>query len=106
MVITMLKCELCKIILDETDLIDEKCPECGQKPVLMCKNDRGICSHPGEDQFGVLLYCPLCGALCCPVCGCHDVMALSRITGYIQDIGGFNAAKAQEVKDRMHYDVA
>jgi hypothetical protein len=100
------KCELCKHILDESDLEDGLCPDCHTKPACMCKADKGICSHPGEDQFGIIAYCPECSRPCCPVCGSHDVMILSRITGYIQDVGGWNSAKAQELKDRDHYNVA
>jgi hypothetical protein len=101
----MHKCELCKLILKDEDLIEGKCPECKTKPVSMCKNDRGSCSHPGEEQFGIIAYCPECKAPCCPICGSHDVLIVSRITGYYSDVGGWNAAKAQELKDRSRYDV-
>ena len=100
------KCMVCKVVLYEEHLVDGKCHVCGIKPEKMCPRDRAKCSHPAEDIFGVLDYCPTCHKPICPICGCHDVMILSRITGYIQDVGGFNAAKAQELKDRTHYTVA
>jgi hypothetical protein len=99
------KCKACMFIIKEEDLEEGACPECGRKPEKMCKNDRMSCSHPHEDVSSIIKYCDECGEPMCPVCGCHDVLILSRITGYIQDLKGFNAAKFQEVKDRTRYDV-
>jgi anaerobic ribonucleoside-triphosphate reductase len=31
---------------------------------------------------------------------------VSRVTGYLQDVSGWNAGKRQELKDRMRYSVA
>jgi anaerobic ribonucleoside-triphosphate reductase len=42
----------------------------------------------------------------CPECGSHDVTQISRVTGYLQDVSGWNASKQQELKDRMRYSVA
>jgi anaerobic ribonucleoside-triphosphate reductase len=42
----------------------------------------------------------------CPICGSHDVAQVSRITGYLGDVAGWNAAKRQELKDRVHVEVA
>jgi hypothetical protein len=95
----------CKVVLKESDLEEGRCPVCNTKPEKMCSLDKVTCSHPSEDMSGLIDYCPECGRMRCPICGCHDVMCLSRITGYIQDVTGFNAAKAQEVKDRTHYQV-
>jgi anaerobic ribonucleoside-triphosphate reductase len=39
----------------------------------------------------------------CPDCGNHNVSQLSRVTGYIGDVGGWNNAKKQELKDRKRY---
>lgn len=48
--------------------------------------------------------CLLCGANCCPVCDSHNnVIPLSRVTGYIQSVDGFNSGKKQELKDRKRY---
>jgi len=95
----------CKLVLNESDLIEGKCPVCNIQPIKMCSHDRVTCSQPGEDISGIIAYCPECGEPCCPICGCEDVLILSRITGYIQDVKGFNAGKAQELKDRTHYNV-
>jgi len=42
----------------------------------------------------------------CPKCGSENVQHLSRITGYLQNVEGWNAGKKQELKDRQRYDVA
>ena len=48
----------------------------------------------------------LCGKPVCPECGSHDVVQVSRVTGYLQDVSGWNAGKQQELKDRTRYSVA
>jgi hypothetical protein len=102
--LSMFKCELCKHILQSEDLIEGKCPECHTEPVSMCSADIGSCKHPGEDQFGVLKFCPICGAACCPICNSHDIEQISRITGYLSAISGWGNGKVAELKDRVHYD--
>jgi anaerobic ribonucleoside-triphosphate reductase len=32
-------------------------------------------------------------------------MQISRVTGYLQDVAGWNAGKQQELKDRVRYSV-
>ncbi|MEA1984489.1 MAG: anaerobic ribonucleoside-triphosphate reductase [Euryarchaeota archaeon] len=39
----------------------------------------------------------------CENCGSSNVEQLSRVTGYIQSVSGWNAAKKQELEDRMRY---
>ena len=39
----------------------------------------------------------------CPNCGSENVEHLSRVTGYIQAVSGWNNGKKQELKDRMRY---
>ncbi len=39
----------------------------------------------------------------CENCGSANVEQLSRVTGYIQSVSGWNAAKKQELEDRMRY---
>ncbi len=39
----------------------------------------------------------------CPRCDSRDVDHISRITGYLQAVSGWNAAKQQELKDRKRY---
>ncbi len=41
----------------------------------------------------------------CPICGYHDVAQVSRITGYLGDVARWNAAKRQELKDRVRVEV-
>ena len=41
----------------------------------------------------------------CPNCGSTNVEHLSRVTGYLQDVSGWNAGKQQELKDRKRYKV-
>jgi len=40
----------------------------------------------------------------CPSCGSDDVDHISRITGYLQAVSGWNSAKRQELKDRKRYN--
>ncbi len=40
----------------------------------------------------------------CPSCGSPDVEHISRITGYLQAVSGWNNAKRQELRDRKRYD--
>lgn len=49
--------------------------------------------------------CKLCGKPLCPVCGNHNVSQVSRVTGYMSDVGGWNEAKKQELKDRKKYNI-
>jgi hypothetical protein len=45
--------------------------------------------------------CPLCNEPICPRCGNHRVEQISRVTGYMSSVSGWNAAKKQELKDRI-----
>ena len=49
--------------------------------------------------------CPLCGKPMCPDCNIHTVEQLSRVTGYLGGVSGWNAAKKQEFEDRHRYDL-
>jgi hypothetical protein len=49
--------------------------------------------------------CPLCGHPICPDCGNHVVDVISRVTGYLSTVSGWNEAKQQEFNDRTRYDV-
>ncbi|MDO9516994.1 MAG: anaerobic ribonucleoside-triphosphate reductase [Methanosarcinaceae archaeon] len=42
----------------------------------------------------------------CSNCGSDNIEHLSRVTGYIQAVDGWNAGKKQELKDRMRYNAA
>jgi anaerobic ribonucleoside-triphosphate reductase len=34
------------------------------------------------------------------------VVQISRVTGYLQEVSGWNAGKQQELKDRARYTIA
>jgi len=92
------KCPICYKIVEELP-----CPECGyEKPTAMCHKDHVCtCLNPISEK---IRFCEVCGSAICP-CGCHDVEVHTRITGYINALSGFNAGKAQEVKDRVRNNI-
>jgi anaerobic ribonucleoside-triphosphate reductase len=93
------KCHTCHFIVEENP-----CPNCGEAHLqIMCPLDHCHCAH---DMYSGIKYCPICGEAICPECGCHDVVQISRVTGYLQDVSGWNAGKQQELKDRVRYTVA
>jgi len=53
-----------------------------------------------NDMVGGIIDCEICGEPICPECGNHNATQLSRVTGYIQDVSGWNAGKRQELKER------
>ena len=59
--------------------------------------DFSICEPCGKQMNGIKTTCDRCGS--------DDVKAYSRITGYIQDVSGWNAAKLQELKERTRISV-
>jgi len=94
------KCPICMA----AGFTEKECPDCGNaNNVLMCPLDHCHCHH---DVTEGVHCCPICGAYVCPECGSHDVAVLTRVTGYIQDLAGFNAGKEQEVKDRHRVCIA
>jgi len=93
------KCHTCHHIVERNP-----CPNCGETHlVVMCPLDHCHCNH---EIISGIEYCPLCGQAVCPECGSHDVVQVSRVTGYLQDVSGWNSGKQQELKDRMRYSVA
>lgn len=73
-------------------------------PIEICPAEIKAMSNPAcKATVSGIAQCPVCGHKCCPVCGRHNVTQLSRVTGYIQDIDGWNSAKKQELKDRKRY---
>ena len=91
------KCHSCCKIVESVP-----CPECGEMSVaIMCPLDHCGCGH---DLITSHAYCPLCGDAVCPGCGSHDVVAISRVTGYLQDVSGWNLGKRAELKDRTRYN--
>jgi RNA polymerase subunit RPABC4/transcription elongation factor Spt4 len=93
------KCHTCYHVVDDTP-----CPACGETQlVIMCPLDHCHCTHSITETIE---YCPLCGQPVCPECGSHDVSQVSRVTGYLADVAGWNQGKQQELKDRSRYTVA
>jgi ribonucleoside-triphosphate reductase len=60
--------------------------------------DMTVCMEDGYLASGIQEKCPKCNST--------DVEHLSRITGYIQPVSGWNAGKQQELKDRMRYQTS
>lgn len=85
---------------------EPKCPECGSTHInKRCPADpEGGCTCSSEVISGVK-YCDVCGKPVCPACGCHDVVQVSRVTGYLSEVSGWNNAKQQELKDRVRAPV-
>ncbi|WP_305063866.1 anaerobic ribonucleoside-triphosphate reductase [Methanococcoides sp.] len=55
---------------------------------------------PGETVVDLIATCKVCGDPVCPDCMNHNVHQLSRVTGYLSNVSGWNEAKKQELKDR------
>lgn len=62
----------------------------------------GVCSG---DTIPLTAKCPICGSYECPDCHSHMVNVLSRVTGYMQIVSGWNVAKKQEFEDRTRYQM-
>jgi len=94
------KCFTCmKIVIVEPKT---PCPSCGDTHLQeMCELDHCNCHH--EIVAGIA-HCKKCGQPVCPTCNGHDVSQVSRVTGYLSDVGGWNNSKKQELKDRTRYD--
>jgi len=58
--------------------------------------DMTVCKDEGYVASGI--------KECCPKCGSHNIDHLSRITGYLQSVDGWNAGKKQELLDRTRTD--
>lgn len=99
---TRYKCYICFLVFDQAEA-DDCCPGCGATSGIkkMCELDHCNCHH--EIVAGIA-HCKKCGQPVCPTCNGHDVSQVSRVTGYLSDVGGWNNAKKQELKDRARYD--
>jgi Oxygen-sensitive ribonucleoside-triphosphate reductase len=58
----------------------------------------------GQEFVPNIASCQVCGSPCCPQCMNHEIEQLSRVTGYISAVSGWNAGKKQELKDRHRVD--
>lgn len=68
-------------------------------PVHQYAHARGLCKR----TTGGTKKCPICGHYVCPECMNHAADVMSRVTGYIQIVSGWNVAKKQEFEDRKRY---
>ena len=96
------KCHNCFSVIGESMVVyeDKKiplCPDCKTPVVKMCAHDR-ICTCLFDISSGIYA-CPICGEPVCP-CGSHSVAQISRVTGYLQEVKGWNKSKKQELLDR------
>jgi hypothetical protein len=65
----------------------------------------GMLNKSCKKTVATIQSCPVCEKPMCPDCGNHNVSQLSRVTGYVGDVGEWNNAKKQELKDRKRYGV-
>jgi hypothetical protein len=101
--VTQYKCLDCFLgYIREED--SEYCPDCGSLNLQKhCEKD--VPCHCAKTIHETVKLCDVCGEPVCPGCGCHDVAAISRITGYMSEIGGWSAGKRAEFKDRYRVDI-
>jgi len=99
------KCYNCFTVVYELEE-DVNCPVCHTKILLkeMCEYDTGRCKCALDIHAGVHL-CPKCNEPMCPECLSHDVVGISRVTGYLSDVSGWRQSKRAELKDRKRYDI-
>ena len=96
------RCTRCLLLIQDEHVPEGKCPVCQGELERACQED-----HPcrcGQTIHAGFRTCPTCGGFICP-CGSHDVAVLSRVTGYLQEVGGWNAGKRQELNDRHRVDL-
>lgn len=123
---SLFKCPHCRYIFDIFE------PQCAPILTMLCNKDDVVCPNCGMngsdlmcrvDAYSVFLkiyditscrkgvtipgveICPICDRAMCPDCYNHDCVALSRVTGYIQSVDGWNIGKKQELIDRKRYDI-
>lgn len=93
------KCDNCGLFVNE-----DVCPVCGRLDLPeACILDHCDCGHEIISSYE---FCPVCGEPVCPICGSHDVVIQSRITGYLSEFQGWNHGKRAEFKDRKRYTVS
>jgi hypothetical protein len=72
--------------------------------VLRCPVHQYVAAHGlCKQTTGGTAKCIICGHYMCPGCMNHAADVLSRVTGYLQVVSGWNVAKKQEFEDRKRY---
>lgn len=109
------KCFACAISFDADttpNVNKPTCPRCGSPEIRqMCPLDHLNCGkYPQQPCYHTKVFpfaetCPICREQICPGCGSHDVEVMSRVTGYLQDLSGWNNGKRQEFRDRVRYSL-
>ncbi|MHC1585870.1 MAG: anaerobic ribonucleoside-triphosphate reductase, partial [Candidatus Syntropharchaeia archaeon] len=81
--------------------------EPGEIPPEMCPIHEWVRVNGKQctQTHGGTARCPICGGYMCPECHNHNVEIISRVTGYLQAVSGWNLAKQQEFEDRKRYNV-
>jgi hypothetical protein len=95
------KCHGCHVVFKNQEYVEneKRCPSCdGVNIEIMCPLDNVRCRE--FEPQSTVENCPICGRPICPKCGCHDVVQISRVTGYLSDVSGWNMSKRQELVDR------
>jgi hypothetical protein len=120
---SLFKCHSCRTYFDKYEIgglpifmalagkVGFICPECkSESTELLCKVDGyslALKINGHDCRHGTLIsgtdLCPVCRMPMCPECFNHTVISLSRVTGYMSDISGWNEAKKQELSDRKRY---
>lgn len=59
----------------------------------------------GKDLVPNITNCEICGQPMCPGCSNHVATQISRVTGYMGDVAGWNEGKKQELKERQRHNL-
>jgi len=68
---------------------------------IWVEHNKKACCH---ELVGTTAFCEVCGEACCPDCMNHSVQQISRVTGYMGNVAGWNAGKKEEFKNRKRHD--
>lgn len=98
-------CITCHTHFELEKLEKPLCPICGETHIFKrCARDPVGGCHCALTVHDSAKLCQTCGQPICPECGDHSVVVLSRVTGYLQDLSGWNSGKRAEFRDRQRSD--
>jgi hypothetical protein len=101
------KCFKCFYIVPIEEVkVEGTCPVCGEVQLFkrMCERDTGACTC-AEDAKPSIILCPVCDEPVCPNDFSHDVVSVSRVTGYLSSVEGWRKSKKAELRDRHRVDI-